>query len=510
MYNLLEYKYSTFAQRSLESKNLMGLSLELPRLYLNGSEFFDPPMSQYDDFLEPTQFLWQAPNSNAALYFGEKWVELHSFLSARISLQNSRVPPKQRAPTREKLISTSYPSWMEYFQELMRARDYSLLYPNFPNTEDAIVAIHEEHHQPPEEYFKTKSHPPSAPVPTLDPNDPFTTDPSDVAALLPVQAEPPLLTSNLVSLLPSAGDLPDITHIPILSHEGNRLSRSTSTSAARKFADQFRTEIGRCDVKAKLIIEPMSARDLFCNLEQLEGINDSYLEEDGSNDDDIEQSNTEEAKAKEDERIGEQSEGKAPEKIEKIEKIKQKQTPLKDEMADDAGQVQDEFSAHLQRQNGKAVHGKTGTSGTRQDDDGDAEKNPKEETKEKLKENVGTTTSDEVEEHKDKKKKSDTGATGKENARDEEKSTEFITKQQKKQPNKDGGQVTRTKVGSGMRNGNEQATTKDAPEKAAKKANEEPKKEAVAGTEKESSPPVENRGKQEEKSGAGVVRDRGW
>lgn len=514
MYNLLEYKYSTSGQRSPESKNLMGFSLELPRLYLNDSQYFDPPMLEHDDHkvsfrkaLEPTQFLWQAPNSNAALYFGEKWVELHSFLSARISLQDPRVPAKQRAPTREKLISTSYPSWMEYVQELMRAREYSLLYPNFPDTEDAIVTIHEEHHQRPEEYFQRKSRSNPAPVPTLDPNDPFTTDPSDFAAIIPVQSEPPLLVSNLISLLPYAGDLPELTDLPMLSHDGNPLSRSTSTSAARNFADELRSEIGRCGVKAKLIIEPMSARDLFCNLEEVEGMLNLDLEEDDGNDDNIDTRDTEKAKEKDDEDIEENSEERAPAKGEEI---KQKQTPLKDKIADKDGQVQNEFSAHLQRQGGKLAHDKTKISETRHGGGGGDAKGIREGAREEPKQKVGSTTSEEGEKQKDNKKKSESGATRKENTKDEEKSTESAKKQEEKQPDKGSRQVARAKVGGGVKDGDEQPATKDTTDKAAKKPSEVSSKEEVAGTKKENSKSAENLGKQREKPDAEVVRDRGW
>lgn len=526
MYNLLEYKYSTYGQRSLDSEFLMGFSLELPRLYLNDSQYFDPPTLEHDDskrssreVLEPTQFLWQAPNSNAALYFGEKWVELHSFLSARISLQGPRVPANLRAPTREKLISTSYPAWMEYVQELMRARGYSLLYPNFPNIEDAFVTIHEEHNQPPEEYSRKKSHSTSGPVPTLDPNDPFTTDPSSVAAILPVQPESPLLVSNLFSLLPSSGELPKLTHLPILSHEGNLLSRSTSESIARDFVNKFRYDIGRCDHEAKITIEPMSARDLFCNKERFEDLGDPDLEKDDSNDDDIDSSDDGKAEKEEDDKTTERSEEKAPEKTEESAKTEQKQTPLKDETSDTNGQVQDEFSAHLQRQGGKAVHDKTEKSGTLSDEEEeedeeekDAKKVSEEGTREEPKEKLGTSPSAEVEEQNNNRKKSDSGAVRKENAKAREKSTESAKKQGEKQPNKEGGQATQAKVGSGVKGGDEKLAKKDTAETAAKKPREKStKKEADAGAKKESSTPAEKKGEEGEKPGSSpVVRDRGW
>ena len=67
---------------------------------------------------------------------------------------------------------------MEYFQELMRARGYLLLYPHFPDSDDAIVTIHEELRQSPQEFSKKRSPPSITDPPKLDPNEPFVTDPS--------------------------------------------------------------------------------------------------------------------------------------------------------------------------------------------------------------------------------------------------------------------------------------------------------------------------------------------
>lgn len=272
MYHLLEYKYSTFGERTHEAKNLMGFTLELPSTYLNDSTPLEPPVLEPDhtkrssrEAHEPTPFLWQAPNSNAALYFGEKWVELHSFLSARMYIQDPRLPTDQRPPPQNKVVSESYPSWMEYFQELMRVRGYFLLYPHFPDSDDAIVTIHEELRQPPPEFSKKRT-PSIADPPKLDPNEPFVTDPSAFEPILPPSPEAPLLVKNLISLLPYSGDLPQITKLPVLSHEGNILSRQDAIAAAHQFTDEFQDRIGRCNGNGKSLIESMSAKDLFCNL----------------------------------------------------------------------------------------------------------------------------------------------------------------------------------------------------------------------------------------------------
>lgn len=274
MYHLLEYKYSTFGARTHEAKNLMGFTLELPSTYLNDSAPLEPPVLERDhakrssrEAHEPTPFLWQAPNSNAALYFGEKWVELHSFLSARMYIQDPSLPADQRPPPQKKVVSESYPSWMEYFQELMRVRGYFLLYPHFPDSDDAIVTIHEELRQPPQEFSKKRS-PSIADPPKLDPNEPFVTDPSAFEPILPPSPEAPILVENLITLLPYSGDLPQITKLPIMSHEGNILSRQDAIAAAHQLTEEFRNRIGRCNGNENSLVEPMSAKDLFCNLGQ--------------------------------------------------------------------------------------------------------------------------------------------------------------------------------------------------------------------------------------------------
>lgn len=279
MYNVLEYQYSRYGQQAHQSENLMGISLELPSSYLNYSKQFEPPTLNLiksndspDKSLKHTPFLWQAPNSNAALYFGEKWIELHSYLSSRISLQDPELPENRRPPARQKIISEYFPAWMEYVQELMRARGYSLLYPNFAGSNDAIATVHDELYQPPEEYTPSRPRSSPAPIPTINPNEPFTADPATHLSNRPSSPESPLLVSSLLSLLPEPGDLPELAELPFLAFDGNALSPSLSESTARSFAEEFRREIGGCKDSYEAIVEPMSADDLFCSLNSSEDV----------------------------------------------------------------------------------------------------------------------------------------------------------------------------------------------------------------------------------------------
>lgn len=350
MYHLLEYKYSTFGERTHEAKNLMGFTLELPSTYLNDSAPLEPPVLERDhakrssrEADEPTPFLWQAPNSNAALYFGEKWVELHSFLSARMYIQDPRLPADQRPPPQKKVVSESYPSWMEYFQELMRVRGYFLLYPHFPDSDDAIVTIHEELRQPPQEFSKGRS-PSIADPPKLDPNEPFVTDPSAFEPILPPSSEAPLLVKNLIALLPYSGDLPQITKLPILSHEGNILSRQDAIAAAHQSTEEFRNRIGRCNGNENSLVESMSAKDLFCNLGQSRGMEPVTRKSKGGT--------TDVKHIKDTEEEVDDTHDEGGEDEDEDEQDKEKPKPAFEKKSEK--QMENEFEAHLQRQSGKA------------------------------------------------------------------------------------------------------------------------------------------------------------
>ena len=268
IYNLLEYKHSAYGAAATEFPNLMGFSLELPSFHLNDTEPLKPPLMERTPLKgkekelpgERTPFLWQAPNANAALYFGDKWIEFHSFLSARLTK-----PPSGR----RKVFSEKHPSWLESLLELIRARGYSMLYPNFPSDGDAIATVHDELYQIPEEYSKTPSTP-STPIPDLNSDEPLTADNSKGPHSSPPNKEHRLLESSLLSLLPKEGDLPSVIELPLLSYNGIRISQKLSHEAAMSFSDTYRQEIGTCKTDAESVQRAInSALDLFCHLDNI-------------------------------------------------------------------------------------------------------------------------------------------------------------------------------------------------------------------------------------------------
>lgn len=240
---LLEYRYSY--NRAIGQKNMLGISLDLPSTYLNDSTLFTPPSSK-----EPSPFLWQAPNSNAALYFGDKWVELHDFI-ARSMFSEHSLPPL--ATLGEKYVSKTYPSWLEYVLKLARARGYWTLYPHFENW-DALSSIHTELYTAPEEYM-------NEPDEATD----FTANPTEHLSLK--HKEEPLISTSLQTLL---SDLPvEIAEMQLIGWDGENINSEELQLKAKDYSRTFRHEIGGCanGVAEKERIY-MLAGDLFCSVNE--------------------------------------------------------------------------------------------------------------------------------------------------------------------------------------------------------------------------------------------------
>jgi hypothetical protein len=266
-YAVLEYKHSTFGVE--DNINLMGISLELPSLLLDGETKLTPPSirdmhtDRYKKIypeIPSAPFLWQAPNSHATLFFGNKWAELHSFLSSRVvkHQQTSKSAP------RAKLVSETLPAWTEYVLELMRARGYSLLYP--AASTEAFVTIHNDLYRAPEEFSTPQKSTAESGAPT-DTNDELFLR-GDVPPRPPKTPETPLIPNSrpLHLALPFEGDLPEIPHLPQMLYNGFLVNVANASIVADTFANQFREEVGGCKLpKGKhRKVFPGEAKDLFC------------------------------------------------------------------------------------------------------------------------------------------------------------------------------------------------------------------------------------------------------
>lgn len=271
VFSLLEYKYSK--SNLLERDLLLGISLELPTHYLNGSKPFHPPFEDGPSRQSPL-FLWQAPNSNAALYFGDKWVEFHSFLSNRFTVQ-----PNAAKDSHTKLVSEKYPAWMEHFLEFVRARGYIMLYPSFAShPASAIVTVHHDLYQPPEEFPTSKAMPPDPPE--LDAADSdnagaiLTAHLENSAVLQSAEATTvtassilPLIFPRFSPSLDSSGalTLPKLTDLPTVSFAGESLSQTELSSQAQSYAEEFALKFGGCSTSnERMAASSWSTDDLFC------------------------------------------------------------------------------------------------------------------------------------------------------------------------------------------------------------------------------------------------------
>jgi hypothetical protein len=278
-YAMLEYKYSKFGQ--YDSDELMGVSLELPSVLLDGMTKLEPPSmgdmhtDRYKKLYPNTKsppFLWQAPNSHATLFFGDKWAELHSFLSNRVVKHQQSSKSKPRG----KLVSETLPAWTEYMLEFMRARGYSLLYPAM--TSNALVTIHNELYHAPEEF--TPSPPKDDKELPPESNKPFFT--AESPPKRPSNPEPPTIPDAIPLHLALSffGELPEIPHLPHILYNGAQIPLANISSIAKLYADTFTEEIGGCKIpkgkhRKKVAGE---AGDLFCFGDEDEG----DWEEDGS------------------------------------------------------------------------------------------------------------------------------------------------------------------------------------------------------------------------------------
>jgi hypothetical protein len=230
----------------------MGISLELPSTYLNDSTAFKPPTKK-DAPLQstehstdgPTPFLWQAPNSNAILFLGQKWVELHGFVSRLLDVQH-RLPASPASFLSSKSVRKKYPSWLEHALRLSRARGYWTLYPG-DTTAGNLATVHTELYKAPEEYE--------------DELELESAEKKESAA-----GQKTLVTG--LTLNHGGGLLPPFRELPLLSWDGRVVGLEELDAAAAEYTTEFRGSVGGCeDLKpADLLAEP-SAADLFCERE---------------------------------------------------------------------------------------------------------------------------------------------------------------------------------------------------------------------------------------------------
>ncbi|KAK4039109.1 hypothetical protein C8A01DRAFT_36942 [Parachaetomium inaequale] len=236
-YSALQYLYSGAAMTQEWDSRLLGISLDLPSTHLDGSTPFTPPAGK-----GATPFLWQAPDSNAALFTGQKWIELHALVSHLVEYQHSTRPAMPAFFT-DKLVSKRYPSWLEHALKLSRARGYWTLYPSETTARD-LATVHSELYRAPEEYERELVRDEAPVVHTTE---------------LPVPRGGTLFES-----LPGGRLLP-FGEMPLLQWDGRVMGLADLDGAAAAYAGEFRRAVGGCQaLAAEDLLPKTSMRDLFC------------------------------------------------------------------------------------------------------------------------------------------------------------------------------------------------------------------------------------------------------
>lgn len=117
MYTTLAYKHGRLG--SWVSSHLMGIGLDFPASLASGTA-------------NGALLLHQKAPSHAAMYFGDKWVELHSWLSHRLHRDKDLTGTVLTSP----LSSNGHESWLNEVQMMMQARNHFILYPTFTQSPD--------------------------------------------------------------------------------------------------------------------------------------------------------------------------------------------------------------------------------------------------------------------------------------------------------------------------------------------------------------------------------------
>ncbi|KAK4161282.1 hypothetical protein QBC43DRAFT_99623 [Cladorrhinum sp. PSN259] len=237
-YALLEYAYSTSSLIQEWDSRLLGFSLELPTTSLNASQPLNPPSpNKYSKkSIEDSPFLWQSPNSNAMLYLGSKWIELHNLVSKTLQLQHATNPPFFS----EKLVSKQYPAWLEHALRLTRARGYWTYYPS-KTIASTLATIHNELYRAPEEYESD-----------LEKDSVMSNDKDEIA--IGTSSRPVLQQA-----------LPSFDEMPLLLWNGNPTDLLNLDAFAADYAYDFRRAVGGCEALTSEDLVPREDMgDLFC------------------------------------------------------------------------------------------------------------------------------------------------------------------------------------------------------------------------------------------------------
>lgn len=230
----------------------MGISFHSPSTLLDDTTPLTVPAAEEaDETSGSSPFFWQAPTSDAVLFMGDKWVELHGYVS-RI-LEKKQTGTGTPAFLAKKSTSKKHPAWLEYVLQLSQLRGYVTLYPR-PETASTILGAHSDLPNTPEEYLGEG-----------DEND--KTGEADSATSKFDPASP----VDMLTTLPREGDLLALGDLPLISWNGKSTSLAELETTSMELTKQFRQEVGGCPPSAVNDEDDFGqprhnkdASDLFC------------------------------------------------------------------------------------------------------------------------------------------------------------------------------------------------------------------------------------------------------
>lgn len=230
---------------------MFGISFAAPSTYLQNAKAFVPPAPiNKKSTSSGTAFVWEAPSSDAMLILGERWVELHGFVSQ--TLQKLHAAPQLPAMLATKEIIPRYPAWLEYALQLSRLRGYFTVYPS-KQTASSVVGIHTDLENVPEEHEGMKSTKAGS---LEDVEDQASADFDSGSQI------------DVLNTFPEEGRLPTMSIMPILSWEGVESSLSAIVQTAHTYASDFRRQVGQCSGELKDVKRDKLAKDLFCHAQE--------------------------------------------------------------------------------------------------------------------------------------------------------------------------------------------------------------------------------------------------
>ncbi|KAF5022244.1 hypothetical protein F66182_5683 [Fusarium sp. NRRL 66182] len=224
-YNLLHSLYSHSSILQDWNDKTMGISFHSPSTLLDdATPLTVPAVDSSGEKGSSSPFFWQAPTSDAILFMGDKWVELHGYVS--------RILEKQRARTETpaflaKSTSKKHPAWLDYVLQLSLLRGYVTLYPG-PETASTILGAHSDLPTTPEEY--------------LGEDEASESGKADKATSRFDPASP----VDMLATLPRQGDLLPLGDLPLVSWSGKPTSLEELEVSSRELTKKFRQEVGEC------------------------------------------------------------------------------------------------------------------------------------------------------------------------------------------------------------------------------------------------------------------------